>query len=953
MLTADSGGYMNHTISLNGTWSFDLLSDAPYTDTAEPRIAVRSDSALEIPVPGYWEDMADRFRSTALHTKLRCNPLYTLQRYPQAGYVPDMALPNPVGCFVYTKTVTLSPDLLAGNFDAESGTVTLCFGGAQNTVSAWVNGNYLGRHEGYSAPFSFAVPREHLVPGENRITLAVSNFRLSGYMSRPISGLTSRAANECTGGIFGDVELCFAPDGLSDVWVTTSPDCKTFTVHTAGADMAEKTVSVYDGDVCVKTVTLAAGETAAIFDATGLSLWSPDAPKLYSATVTTAHQTLSRRFGIRRLTVCGTRLYLNGEPYFFRGTCEHCYQPQTVHPTRDKTYYRHVLRTLKDLGFNSVRFHTWVPPVEYFCAADELGMVLEIESPNNTTLAEWAEIVRFCRPHPSVNLYSTGNELQIDDDYVRHLHACAELVHTETDSLFSPMSAMRGIEYNFVGDETVDEPFRHNPARLYEVGQFCDVYNSYSNALTSYSSAQGTQPVLDKRNAVYGKPLLSHEICIHGTYIDLSLEERYRGTRIGDTEFMSSVRKHLSEVGLYDRAPLYYRNSAAWQRLLRKHCFETVRRCETFAGYDFLGDIDTHWHTFGYCVGMMNEFYEMKPGETRENVLRYNSDTVLLADFISGVNFSAGAEAEIPILVSHYGKPIPSSRLSVRIRNENSKTVLYRREISIEEELPRGEITELTRVTFRIPACDKPAKLSLVAVLSGGDTDCENMWELYGFPENGFPENGSPETAIPACAPACAPTIAPDSLLIVDDIDGASLLSAMQAGKTVVLFGTGPFAARDVSYQLSVAGRTNGHLATVIADHPLMEAFPHDGYCAAQFASLLEHSHAAVLDLPGNPIPHRPIIDVASSYKNAHREALLFEYGVGKTGRLLVCTLNLCASDPAARWLKRHITEYAKSASFAPEQALTYAQLAALFAVAPVTETDNENLALNRNDITV
>ena len=38
-----------------------------------------------------------------------------------------------------------------------------------------------------------------------------------------------------------------------------------------------------------------------------------------------------------------------------------------------------------------------------------------------------------------------------------------------------------------------------------------------------------------------------------------------------------------------------------------------LRRCENMAGYDFLGPVDTHWHTFGYDVGMMNEFFELKP----------------------------------------------------------------------------------------------------------------------------------------------------------------------------------------------------------------------------------------------------------------------------------------------------------------------------------------------------
>ncbi len=922
---------MNTDMLLNGAWALDYLSDTPYIDTAEPLISPHSDSAVTAPVPGYWEDMADLFRSTALHTKLRWNPLYTLQRYPQAGYVPDMALPNPVGCFVYRKIITLTDEQITN-------TAVLSVGGAQNTVSAWVNGQYLGRHEGYSAPFAFDIPTGCLIKGENRITLAVSNHRLAGYLGRPISGLTSRAANECTGGIWGDVSIRFFTDGISDVYVTTASDVSAFTVHFCGSADTEKTVSIYDGDICIYTVELAAGEDSVTVPTNGFALWSPEHPNCYRVLVTTAHQTICRTFGIRCLTVDGTRLFLNGEPYYFRGTCEHCYQPITVHPTRDITYYRHVIRTLKALGFNSIRFHTWVPPVEYMEAADALGMVMEIESPNNTTYAEWEEIVRYCRTHPSVCMYSTGNELQIDDAYVEHLRSVAALVHRKTDSLFSPMSAMRGIEYNFIGDETVDVPFRYNPTRLAEVGEFCDVYNSYSNGLTSYFSTDGTHNVLDEHNAVYQKPLLSHEICIHGTYIDLSLEERYRGSRIGQTAFMSSVREHLADVGLFDRAPLYYRNSAAWQRLLRKHCFETVRRCETFAGYDFLGDIDTHWHTFGYCVGMMNEFYELKPGETVQNVLRYNGETVMLADLPDCVNIHSGATVEIPILVSHFGITMPRALLQIRLTGGGK--VWYRKEYRTGE-IARGTLEELYRASFRMPAVEKPLKLTLSVTLSGGDTDCENCWDLYVFPQ--------------VKKPISPKTLSRGNVVVMKDCDSTELWNALRAGKNVVLIGTGPFASKDVSYQLSVAGRTNGHLATVIADHPLMEDFPHDGFCAGQFEQMMRGSHSAVLDLRG--IPHNPIIDIASSYKNAHKEAMLFEYSVGSNscscGKLLCCTLRLDENDPAAAWLYEHILAYAASDAFRPTQTLSPTQFAALCGITPITERTDDNHAMNKNDITL
>jgi len=916
---------VNHNnLTLNGTWLVDYLSDQPYTSQTEPEFYPQSGSVTPCPVPGYWEDMGDLFRSTELHTRLRWNPLYTRQRYPQAGYVPDMALPNPTGCFVYQQFLHLE--------NIPSGCAELFFGGVQNSLSAWINGCWLGRHEGYSSSFSLKIPPEALVQGKNRITLAVSNTRLAGYLGRPVSGLTSRAANECTGGIWGDVELRFLPDGLRDIWVSTEEDCLSFCVHTDGAEEAAKTVQIYDGQMLLYSASIPAGERSCFISAEGLTRWTPDSPRLYTAVVSTERQTLSARFGVRRLTARGTKLYLNGTPYYFRGICEHCYQPETVHPTRDKRYYRMIIREMKELGFNSIRFHTWVPPREYMEAADELGMVMEIESPNNTAYGEWEEIVRYCRPHAAVMLYSTGNELQIDAAYEEHLQACADLVHRETDSLFSPMSAMRGVEYNFLDGEYVEEPFRHNPRRLAVLDACCDVYNSYSNALTSYSSAQGTHQVLDERNAVYGKPLLSHEICIHGTYIDLSLEERYRNTRIGDTAFMSSVRQHLQDKGLLDRAPLYYRNSSAWQQILRKHCFETVRRCESFAGYDFLGNIDTHWHTFGYCVGMMNEFYELKPGEAIANVRRYNSDTVLLADLPPCLNVPAGRQIDIPLLVSHYGKPVDKAHLQVSIAGEG--TVFCRKELRLRD-LQCGELRNLYTLSFRAPKCSRPMTIRLTVTLSGGDTDCENAWELYVFPRSACPTDR---------------ILREQAVTVMENPDKDGLWEALQAGKSAVVFGAGPFASSEVSWQIALAGRTNGHLATVIADHPLMEDFPHSGYCGRQFEQMLNGSRSVILDL--DDVPHRPIVDIASSYKNAHKEAMLVEFRAGK-GKLLICTLNLSDGDPAAVWLKNRILTYVCSSDFHPEQALSEAQFAALCRASSLASAKNANEALNQNDITM
>ena len=918
-------------LSLNGAWRMDYLGGDPYLSSDEPKFA---GYAVAEAIPGYWEDMLDEFRRTALHTKLNWNPLYTLQRYPQAGgYVPDMVLPNVIGCFMYKRIFVMTEaQIVAAAEDVAK--VHLYIGGAQNTVSAWINGQFLGRHEGYSSPFVFEIPKGILVKGENEITLVVSNNRLAGYMGRPVSGLTTRAANECTGGIYGDVELRIFSDGLQDVWVSVAEDISSFTVHTIGAKQAKKEVRVLDGKKELYVAAIPEGECDIVIPAESFEKWSPDSPKRYLAEVVTEKQRMECSFGIRWLKSEGAKLYLNGEPYYFRGTCEHCYHPFTVHPTRDKKYYRKVVRTLKELGFNSIRFHTYIPMAEYMEAADELGMVIEIETPNNTTYNELEEIVRFARHYTSPMLYSSGNELLIDEDYIEHLRTCAKLVHEEGNALFSPMSALRGVEYSFEqGVFSVEVPFPHDPERLAALEEFSDVYNSYSLGLTSYNSEKGDTEILNARNSIYGKPLLSHEICIHGTYRDLSLKDRYKGKRIGDTELFSSVERHLEDKGLLDRAPLYYRNSAAWQRILRKHCFELMRRTESFAGYDFLGDIDTHWHTFGYCVGMMNEFYELKAGETVENVRRYNSDTVLLADLPRCLNVEAGSRMTIPVWVSHFGETLSKATLNLRI-NAGEKVIL-RKEIRLET-IEKGELKELYHLDLLVPRCKKPMKLTLYATLSGGNTDAQNQWDLYAFPK---------VAKVPS-----EKMLKKNGVTVAKDMDAATLWQKLSKGESVLLLGTGPFASDNISFQLSIAGRANGHLATAVSEHTLMEDFPHDGYCGWQFREMMNGGKAVVLDLP--KVPFAPIIEIATSYKNAKREALLFEYRIGK-GKLLVCSLNFTEEDPGAEWLKSRLVSYVANEEFEPEVELNFREFVALCEVDFVTPEGNCNEAFNKNDITM
>jgi hypothetical protein len=866
-------------------------------------------------VPGYWEDMVADFRAAGMKDEFRINPWYEKQTFPITGRASDTTLPQVYGCFFYRRTVEIAdpgrPALLA-------------FEGVRNQVHVWVNGYFVELRQGFSTPFEIRLPSKFLRKGANEIVLAVSNNPNLGYCDY-VCGLTTRALFTSTGGVNGHLALRFPKSDIADVYVTTAKDLKSFTVHVAGGDAYSYTVSDA-GKV------LARGEGAGDFtlSTAGYEFWTPENPRRYELEISTGKGTYRQKFGIRRLAAEGEKFKLNGRPVYLRGVTEHCYFAETVHLPRDLEYYRMITKKRKELGFNFVRFHTFVPPVEYLEATDELGMLVHMESPNFVSQSEYAAIIAFARRHPSVVIYCTGNETRIDRIAEAYLKDVADMVHERTDSLFSPMSAMRGIEYVLMPglDAIVDKPFAHNPERMARVAEYSDFFTSYQLAVTSYDSlGLGSPEILDRWGDAYcGKPRTSHEICIDGSYVDFSLEKLYpENSPILKVGIFSGLRKQLQDRGLFERADTYFRNSCQWMRRIRKHCFEKLRAADRVAGYDFLGDINTHWHTFGYSVGMMDEFYRLKPGETAENVLRYNSAAVVLCDLGSDFNFTAGETRRVSFSVSNYDAPAPGARLSVVLTDEKGDEV-WSAETAVGD-VADGRLSKLGEFAVRFPESAQARKYLLKAAFAGGRVRAENEWELYAFP-------------VPAAASG-------GDVRVVGDISKADLLRAMAAGEKVLLLGKGPFKALSSTYRIALAGRPSGDLATVVkADHPALEGMPHEGFCGWQFRRLMEGGHSVQLEAD---VPFDPIIDVASSAKCVIRQSSLFEYRVGE-GRLLVCSFRFNDTDPAAKWLRERLVSYAASDRFVPRQELSPAQLAAVIDAPLISGAVNDNRARNPAD---
>lgn len=127
----------------------------------------------------------------------------------------------------------------------------------------------------------------------------------------------------------------------------------------------------------------------------------------------------------------------------------------------------------------------------------------------------------------------------------------------------------------------------------------------------------------------------------------------------------ASARKYIASKGLLDKADTYYKNSCAWQRLIHKYNLEMTRKCKFVSGYDFMGATDEHKVSrTGYQSGMMNEFYELKPGTTVEGILKFNGESVVLLDCYTYRNMLTGETASYDVRSSLYGAaPIKSGKL--------------------------------------------------------------------------------------------------------------------------------------------------------------------------------------------------------------------------------------------------------------------------------------------------
>ena len=292
------------------------------------------------------------------------------------------------------------------------GYAALVFDGVMSECEVYVDGKKSGEWKhGYNA-FTVELPA---APGEREITVTAFN--------RPESSRWYPGA-----GIYRRVKLVLGRKTGLAVWGNSvwMPDLETVRVKSECRGRPGRiTYRLFDG----------ARELARSSDGVlkgRFEPWSPESPKLYTLVteVYDADGALADRaeekIGVRTLSYGKDGFKLNGVKRKFKGVCLH-HDLGPLGAAFNGDAFRRQLTLLKEMGCDSIRTAHNMPAEEQLEICDEMGFMVMAESFDswaeakckngyNLFFNDWwrrdiENLVKKCRNHPSVVMWSIGNEI--------------------------------------------------------------------------------------------------------------------------------------------------------------------------------------------------------------------------------------------------------------------------------------------------------------------------------------------------------------------------------------------------------------------------------------------------------------------------------------------------------------------------------------------------------------
>ena len=312
--------------------------------------------------------------------------------------------------------------------------VLVVFEGAMSEPKVFVNGEKVGEW-GYGYSYFYFDITDRVLTGEpNTLAVQLNNVESS---SRWYPGA----------GLYRNVRIIVKNEASIDQWgtfVTTpmiTPEMAKVNIKTkVSGDNVHLVTHILNakGDTLVidKTGKLFGNEFEQNIAVPNPQLWSPETPYLYTAVTQLfegdmVKDELTTRFGIREIKYDPKEGFsLNGKIRKFKGVCLH-HDLGPLGAAINIAALRRQLRILKDMGCDAIRSSHNMPSKEQLELADGMGFMFlaesfdewakpKVENGYHRFFEEYAEkdvvnLVRATRNHPSIVMWSAGNE--VPDQY--------------------------------------------------------------------------------------------------------------------------------------------------------------------------------------------------------------------------------------------------------------------------------------------------------------------------------------------------------------------------------------------------------------------------------------------------------------------------------------------------------------------------------------------------------
>lgn len=333
-------------------------------------------------------------------------------------------------------------------------------------ADAWLNGAYLGRHEGYIDPYFYEVNASVKPREENELLVRVwapvnYYWKHRSYTVKGSYGGVDQKPDDITAlGITRSVRLVGAAETVIDdiavaTWLGETHAVGTNETAPATVEVQLSTDGPLDPEYWweltlsprnfaspdrLRVKTAVAGQsTWVVMPVKNPRLWwtwDHGEPNLYTLEVTLmapAGRVLDRKIlavGIREIEKEGWNFYLNRKRLFIRGSnyYYHLYLSEM-----NRAAYARDLGLMRQMNVNMIRLHCHFTNREFYDLADEQGVLLwqdflEAWYPQDRRFslrasALYDPLIRYARNHPSIALWTTSDEEDLENyrDLTKHL----------------------------------------------------------------------------------------------------------------------------------------------------------------------------------------------------------------------------------------------------------------------------------------------------------------------------------------------------------------------------------------------------------------------------------------------------------------------------------------------------------------------------------------------------